>query len=58
MYSKNYIDKKIRGIISCITLNNDIDKTSHISIEIQTPKMLFWLELCLGIRTPTMSIQG
>ena len=40
MYSKSYIDKKIRGIISCINLNSNNDKSNHISIEIQAPKWL------------------
>ena len=57
MYSKGYINKKISGIITCIRLNSNSDKSGHISIESQAPKW-FWLELCLGIRTVTMSIEG
>ena len=38
MYSKSYIDNKIRGIISCINLNGNNGKSSHISIENQAPK--------------------
>ena len=38
MYSKSYIDNKIRGIISCLNLNSNSEKSSHISIENQAPE--------------------
>ena len=38
MNSNTYIDKKIRGIICCLNLNRNDDKSSHISIESQAPK--------------------
>ena len=57
MYSTSNIDNKISGIIFCINLKSNNEKSSHISIESQAPKN-FLRELCLRIRTVTMSIQG
>ena len=49
MYIKSYIDKKITGIISCINLNSNSEKSSHISIERHAPK-LFLAGAVLGCK--------
>ena len=38
MHSNNNIDKKIKGIIFCVNLNSNSEKSGHISIESQAPK--------------------
>ena len=38
MYRKSCIDNKIRGIISCMNLNSNNEKSSHVSIKNQAPK--------------------
>ena len=48
MYSNSNIDNKIRGIIFCINLNSNTEKSSHISIESQAPEW-FWRERCSGM---------
>ena len=57
MHSNSNIDNKIRGIIFCINLHSNGEKSSHISIEVRHQNV-FWRELCLGIRSATMFIQG
>ena len=38
MYSNSNIDNKIKGIIFCLNLNSNNEKSSHISLESQAPK--------------------